>query len=170
MFRLFFLVSYAASAATLTLTPAVMFDCTQGFGTTNVTWSGAAGPVQVVVGAPPAGIAFTALTGPSGQASTGPWVSDGLTFYLVDQSGAVQASATAHVNCAGTPRTWLAATCVGARHQFSSMTVALSTLCAVAESANVASTLSPPTPRTTSREVTAVAPTRASASVTTSCA
>jgi hypothetical protein len=48
---------------------------------------------------------MTSLTGPSGSAVTGAWVTDGLTFYLVDQAGSVEASATAHVACGGTPRT-----------------------------------------------------------------
>lgn len=93
-----------ASGATLTLTPPVIYDCTDGYGVATLTWSGASGPVQIRV-VQPGGPAMTGFNDPSGSATTGVWVGDGLTFFLVNQAGGVEASAVARVNCGGTPRT-----------------------------------------------------------------
>ncbi len=103
--RSLFLFSGAvASAATLTVAPSFISDCINGLATATITWSGATGLVQIVVGKPP-GIVMTGLLDASGSAVTGLWVTDGLTFYLVDQAGNIEASAAAHVSCGSTPRT-----------------------------------------------------------------
>jgi hypothetical protein len=96
--RSLFLLSLVASGATLTITPTVISSCVSGLGVATLTWSGATGNAQINVGQPK-GEAFTGILGASGSADTGLWVSDGLTFYLVDQSGNVEASATAVVRC-----------------------------------------------------------------------
>ncbi len=99
-----FLAAVLCPGATLTVTPAFNADCTTGLGVATLAWSGATGPVQVLVGQPN-GPALTAFTTPDGTATTGRWVNDGMTFYLVDKSGTVEASATAHLSCGGAPRT-----------------------------------------------------------------
>jgi hypothetical protein len=104
MFRCLLLLASLSSAATLTITPALISDCTYGLGTATLTWSGASGPVQIHVNQP-SGVALTGFDDPSGTAVTGAWVTDGMKFYLVDQAGTTEASATAGVNCGGTPRT-----------------------------------------------------------------
>ena len=101
MFRLpliVLIVTCAAfsSGATLSVT------CIDTLGIVTVTWSGATLPVQINVGQP-SGPPMTGLLPASGTATTGPWVHQGLTFYLVDQSGAIEASATASEQCANTP-------------------------------------------------------------------
>lgn len=101
---LIFLAASLCPAATLTVTPAFNADCTTGLGIATLTWSGGNGPVQILVGQPN-GPALTAFTTSDGTATTGLWVNDGMTFYLVDKSGTVEASATAHLSCGGTPRT-----------------------------------------------------------------
>jgi hypothetical protein len=73
-------------------------------GIATLTWSGATGPVQIRVGKP-GGPAMTGFSDPSGSAVTEAWVSDGLMFFLVDQAGTVEASATAHVKCGSAPPT-----------------------------------------------------------------
>jgi hypothetical protein len=94
-----------SSGATLTVTPAVISDCFSDIvGIATLTWSGASGPVQIRVGRP-TGPAMTSVVGPSGTAVTGAWVSNGLMFYLVDQAGNVEASATAQVKCGSAPPT-----------------------------------------------------------------
>lgn len=106
-FRCLLLISLTAilsSAATLTVSPAFNADCTLGLGSATLAWSGAVGPVRILVGQPN-GPALTGYTGASGSAATGLWVTDGMTFYLVDKIGTVEASATAHLSCGGTPRT-----------------------------------------------------------------
>lgn len=55
-------------------------------GTTTVSWSAPSGDlVQLRIGAPD-GMLFAA-GGSTGSATTGPWVSDGMTFYLQDVTG-----------------------------------------------------------------------------------
>jgi hypothetical protein len=92
------------SAATLTIAPPVVYDCLSGLAAVTLTWSGASGPVEVLVGKPN-GTALTGLLGASGSTTTGNWVVDGMTFYLVDQAGVTEASAVAHVSCGATPQT-----------------------------------------------------------------
>jgi hypothetical protein len=105
LFRTLFLFTATLSfGATLTVTPAFNADCTLGRGTATLTWSGATGPVQIQIGQPN-GVALNAFTDPAGSAVTGPWVTEGMTFYLIDQAGTVEASATAHLTCGDTPRT-----------------------------------------------------------------
>jgi hypothetical protein len=86
------------------VTPAVIFDCPNGDGAATLTWSGASGPVEIVVGQP-TGPPMTGFYPPSGSAMTGDWVTNGEMFYLVNQAGGVEASVAAQVNCGGTPRT-----------------------------------------------------------------
>jgi len=105
MFRPLFLLFPAAIlsfGATLTISPSVISNCFSGLGIATITWSGATGQVQIHV-LSPTGPALTGLVDPSGTAVTPPWVSDGLTFYLVDQAGNVEASATAQVKCGSAP-------------------------------------------------------------------
>ena len=92
------------AAATLTLSPPIIYDCTDTLGQATVTWSGASAPVQIRVETPQ-GPALTGFNPPSGSATTGNWVRDGLMFFLVDQQGNVQASVAARVQCGGTPNT-----------------------------------------------------------------
>src|SRR5580692_6058566 len=80
------LLSIAARGATLTINPTVITTCVSGLGMATVTWSGATGSLQIHVGQA-SGPAMTGILGASGSADTGLWVSDGLSFYLVDQSG-----------------------------------------------------------------------------------
>src|SRR3984957_16638299 len=102
LLRSFLFAALLTPAATLTITPPVISTCTFGLGVATLTWSGASGPVQIHVGQPN-GTPLTGFVDPSGTATTGLWVSDGLTFYLVDQAGTVEASATAHVQCGAPP-------------------------------------------------------------------
>src|SRR4051812_15368757 len=97
--RFAWLLLFAAfsQAATLTLDPPVIYDCTGTFGKATVRWKDASGPVQVVVGSAKA--VFTGVSGTSGSAETGTWVGDGLEFRLVNQKGEVEALTTAHVEC-----------------------------------------------------------------------
>lgn len=101
------LFSSASFGATLTISPAVAFGCSAGAATVTLTWSGVTGLVQINVGTS-TGPALTGLLPESGSTTTGNWVADGLAFFLVDHSGATrvtEASAVAHVNCGGTPKT-----------------------------------------------------------------
>jgi hypothetical protein len=93
-----------AAGATLTIAPEVSFDCSAGLATVTLAWTGATNQAQIHVGKAN-GTPLTGILDSTGTASTGQWVYDGLTFYLVDQTGATEASAVAHVNCGGTPRT-----------------------------------------------------------------
>jgi hypothetical protein len=104
LFPLFY-AAILASGATLSVTvPPYLSDCPNGYATASLSWSGATGQVQIRVGSA-TGPAMTAFTNPTGTAQAGPWVTDGMQFFLVDQSGAVQASAAATFSCGGTPRT-----------------------------------------------------------------
>jgi hypothetical protein len=97
--RHFFFLSFAifAHAANLTV------SCVD-LSVVTLTWSGAVGNVQINVGKP-TGPPMTGILPTSGTAVSGPWVLQGLSFYLVDQSGIVEASATANVSCASLPPT-----------------------------------------------------------------
>lgn len=97
-------VAFLGRAATLSVAPPVIYDCQNGEGTATLSWSGASGPVQIHV-LKPDGPALTGFNDPSGSTTTGNWVSDGLQFFLVDQAGNVEATATAHVSCGGTANT-----------------------------------------------------------------
>ena len=90
--------------ATLTISPTTIYDCIDGNAAATLTWSGATGPVDLRV-LKATGPSMTGLTGPSGTAMTGQWVSDGLQFFLVDQSGIVEAMVTAKVRCGGSAST-----------------------------------------------------------------
>jgi len=100
LIRCLFIISFVVSGATLTIAPPVISTCFSGVGMATLTWSGATGSPQIHVGQT-TGPAMTGILGASGSADTGLWVSDGLAFYLVDQSGLVEASATAVVKCNG---------------------------------------------------------------------
>jgi hypothetical protein len=89
-------VAILSSGATLTV------SCVDTLGIVTITWSGATVPVQINVGQA-SGPPMTGLLPASGTATTGPWVLEGLKFFLVDQSGAVEASATASVQCVNAP-------------------------------------------------------------------
>src|SRR3981189_494772 len=101
LFPLFY-AGILASGATLSVTvPPYLSDCPNRYATASLSWSGATGQVQIRVGSA-TGPAMTALTNPTGTAQAGPWVTDGMQFFLVDQSGAAQATATAGFSCGGT--------------------------------------------------------------------
>ncbi len=89
-----------AGAASLSISPGTIVDCSYGRGQATLLWSHTA-PVRILVGDRNG----TALTGfmppPSGSATTGPWVSDGMVFVLVDEAGNELARATAKVSCGG---------------------------------------------------------------------
>ena len=91
------LLAVSSQAASLTIDPPVIYDCTGTVGKATVRWKDASGPVQVLVG--PSQAQFTGVSGTSGSAETGKWVGDGLEFRLVNQKGEVEALTTAHVDC-----------------------------------------------------------------------
>jgi hypothetical protein len=94
-----------AHAATLTISPAQIFDCQSGAAVAEISWSDASGPVSVRLDAPD-GTAVTGFGDPSGSiTAAGPWVTDGMKFLLVNQAGGVEATAVAHVSCGSTVRT-----------------------------------------------------------------
>jgi hypothetical protein len=93
-----------ARGATLTISPSAIYDCQNGYASAVLTWSGASGPVQIHL-LKPDGPALTGFNDPSGSTTTGNWVGDGLQFFLVNQSGITEATATAHVSCGGTAGT-----------------------------------------------------------------
>jgi hypothetical protein len=95
-----FLLPCVTSAATLTINPPVIYDCTGPYGKATPEWSGASGPVSVVVG--PGNAPMTGVSGTSGKAETGNWVGDGLEFRLVNQQGVIEALAVAKVLCGAT--------------------------------------------------------------------
>jgi hypothetical protein len=91
------LLAASTQAATLTVDPPVIYDCTGTFGKATVRWEGGSGPMQVLVG--PSRAAFTGVGDTSGSAETGTWVGDGLEFRLVNQKGEVEALTVARVAC-----------------------------------------------------------------------
>jgi hypothetical protein len=96
---LFFILTVAlAPAATLTTT------CIDSVGVVTLNWSSAVGQPQIHVGTA-TGTLLTGALPASGTAITGPWVSQGLSFFLVDQSGIVEASVTANTLCSSLPPT-----------------------------------------------------------------
>lgn len=105
-FVFFFLAASAvSSAASLSITlPPYLSDCPNGYATATLNWSGATAPVQVRIGSA-TGPAMTGFTNGTGTAQTGDWVTNGMSFFLVDQTGAVQASSSANFACGGMPRT-----------------------------------------------------------------
>jgi len=105
IWRAFTLLLAANSfAATLSvMLPPYLPNCT-GFATAQMSWSGATAPVQIRIGSA-TGVVMTGFEPAAGSATTGNWVTNGMTFFLVDASGYVQASAAANFNCGGTPRT-----------------------------------------------------------------
>lgn len=95
---LIFPTAILASAANLTTT------CIDSVGVVTLTWSGAVGQPQIHVGTA-TGTPLTGLLPASGTAITGPWVTPGLNFYLVDQTGIVEASVAANTLCSSLPPT-----------------------------------------------------------------
>ncbi len=92
----------AANANTLVANPSTIVTPNgSGYGQTTLTWSApGVGIVDIYVGSPSG--ALFARVGTSGSATTGDWVTDGMTFYLVDASnGSVLTSTTVHVNLSG---------------------------------------------------------------------
>lgn len=89
-------------AGTLTASPSTIVTPNgEPYGQTTLTWSAPnSQTVDIFVGSP-TGSLF-ASGGSSGSAPTGDWVTDGMTFYLVDvASGSLIASTTVHVNLSG---------------------------------------------------------------------
>lgn len=85
----------AAQEGTLTASPATVLSAS-GFGQTTLTWNCASCTSTQIRLDGPTGKLF-AGGGPSGSATTGPWVPNGMTFYLVDQNGNTAASTTVTV-------------------------------------------------------------------------
>ena len=95
--------SSAAFGAPIALSPQTVSTCTNGLGRVTVSWTGASGPVEVRVGSAQ-GTSMTGLVGPSGIAASGDWVTDGMTFYLVNEQGGVEGQVSARVRCGGGDR------------------------------------------------------------------
>lgn len=92
-----------AQTGTLTASPSTILS-SSGFGTTTLTWNCAScTSVQVRLGSA-TGKLFAA-GGPSGSATTGNWVTNGMAFYLVDQNGATAATSTVSVQAPTTGST-----------------------------------------------------------------
>ncbi len=100
IFVLFLAAAGVLPAATLTISPSIIYDCVGIHGHATVSWNGALGAVRIAVG--PEMAQMTGLMeARSGSVETGEWVGEGLQFFLVGADGAVQASATARVRCGG---------------------------------------------------------------------
>jgi len=83
----------------LAASPNPITNCGAGFGMTTLEWS-ADGNVQVRVNAPNGPL--MAMGGPEGSATTGEWVADGTTFYLLDSvSGETLQSQTVNLTAFG---------------------------------------------------------------------
>ncbi len=93
-----FCTAILAAGANLTTT------CIDPLGVVTLNWSNAVGQPQINVGTP-TGTPLTGLLPASGTAVTGPWVTPGLSFFLVDQTGIVEASVTANTLCSSLPPT-----------------------------------------------------------------
>ena len=82
-----------------TLTVSTVTNCSSPVA--RITWDApAAGEVQVRVGGP-AGTPLTGWVPSKGSTDTGPWVTNGMIFVLVNRSGRELARATAVANCTG---------------------------------------------------------------------
>lgn len=92
--------SVAEGAATIALSQDPVTDCTNGLGRATLRWSGATGPVEVRI-LDAAGPTMTGLTSPSGESTTGYWISDGMRFLLVNARGEVEARTEARLRCGG---------------------------------------------------------------------
>jgi hypothetical protein len=67
----------------------------------RLSWNApGAGEVQIRVNSP-SGVAMTGWEYERGSVSTGPWVSAGMTFYLVNRSGQILAQVAPQVTCGG---------------------------------------------------------------------
>ncbi len=98
-----FLSSALFAQPTLTISPAVIYQCNaNGLGQATLYWQGAPDQVQIRVGMPN-GQAMTGLLRGAGFTQTGDWVSDGLRFFLVNGAGQVVAQARASVACGQNP-------------------------------------------------------------------
>jgi hypothetical protein len=98
---LFVAASIALPGAVFTITPETIYSCSNGLGHATLAWSEATGPVQVRIGNSQ-GSPVTGFEGTSGSSTTGDWIADNMTFYLVNQAGGVEANVTARVRCGGT--------------------------------------------------------------------
>lgn len=93
----------APQSGTLTASPSTIVSGS-GFGQTTLTWNcTSCTSAQIRLGSP-SGKLF-AGGGPSGSATTGQWVTNGMTFYLVDQNGATAATSTVTVQAPTTGNT-----------------------------------------------------------------
>jgi hypothetical protein len=92
-----FQVSCPYPAPTLAANPNPTFS-NPGVGVTTLSWNAPCFPqVQIRIGSA-TGQNFTGVAGPSGSAQTGPWVDDGMQFFLVDlATGASIADITVYV-------------------------------------------------------------------------
>jgi hypothetical protein len=83
-----------AATGPITATPNPAVHTTNGDAMTTISWSAPAGvtSVQVTIGSP-TGPLF-ASGGPTGSLATGPWVTNGLTFYLQNVTGGLGLNAS----------------------------------------------------------------------------
>jgi hypothetical protein len=89
----------------LSISPAVITQCTFGHGRATVSWNAPQGAiVQIRIGSGD-GVPMTGLTSAVGTAETGNWIDDGMIFVLVNGANFEYARITAHVNCGGAPDT-----------------------------------------------------------------
>lgn len=91
----------AAAAAELIIAQDPITDCTNDLGRATLRWSGGSGTMQVRVGET-GGPSLTGRVGPSGETTTGYWVTDNMHFTLINERGGIEARASAHLRCGGT--------------------------------------------------------------------
>ena len=88
----------------LTATPNPIRVCNMGFGLTNLTWDTTGVATSVEVRADAADGTLLGGGGPTGTIQTGRWVTDGMTFYLLDgDDGSVLDTLTATLTEEGCP-------------------------------------------------------------------
>jgi hypothetical protein len=108
-FALILVAVSAAPAQILSISPAVITQCTNGLGRATLSWNSPLNTqVQIRVLARD-GTPMTGLEPPNGSAQTEDWVRDGMAFFLVTPDDVVIDQVTARVNCSGTPDTTTAA-------------------------------------------------------------
>ncbi len=89
----------AAQPVEFRIQPDPITDCVDGRGRAVLSWTvRTGGGVLVRIGSPD-GDAMTGVEPPSGSATTGDWVDDGMVFVLVDATGRELARVAARVNC-----------------------------------------------------------------------
>ncbi|MBK5290095.1 MAG: hypothetical protein JJE04_00180 [Acidobacteriia bacterium] len=97
-----------AQTPTMAVTPDPIVECNEaGLGRARILWDAPdAASTLIRVGASD-GTPMNSATSPTGAASTGDWVTDGMLFFLIDASGKVLAQARANVTCGDSSRSML---------------------------------------------------------------